>query len=377
MAFRHDHQPQQLEIELTTRPAGPGSSSRWRRSRSRCPRAARPRRRPPTTHDPRRAPVTDRRGAGRGQPDDDRPAALLVRLRRPPQELLARVRDQDQRAEPGRRLEGRDHRHRGQQDEQGPGGAGRRRRRPLLRPDRARRPATSRPTRSRPGTSIPATAKDADGFWYGDYYGVLSFEVNTAKVHERAAGLERPAQARVQGPGRPRRRSDRVEPGHRRASGRRASPPAARSTTPRRASTSSRSSTTPATSCRSSPRPPTSPPATRRSASRGPTTPSPTRTRSRATRPSPSSSRSRAASVAMYVQAISAFAPHPNAAKLWMEYLYSDAGQNIWLEGLLQPDPLRRHGHEGHRRQGGPGRSAGHRRAPCSRPSTRSPRRPK
>jgi len=36
---------------------------------------------------------------------------------------------------------------------------------------------------------------------------------------------------------------------------------------------------------------------------------------------------------AMYVQAISAFAPHPNAAKLWEEYLYSDAGQNAWLKG--------------------------------------------
>jgi putative spermidine/putrescine transport system substrate-binding protein len=25
----------------------------------------------------------------------------------------------------------------------------------------------------------------------------------------------------------------------------------------------------------------------------------------------------------VYVQGISAYAPHPNAAKLWMEYLYS------------------------------------------------------
>ncbi len=39
----------------------------------------------------------------------------------------------------------------------------------------------------------------------------------------------------------------------------------------------------------------------------------------------------------MYVQAISAYAPHPNAAKLWMEYLYSDAGQNIWLKGYCNP----------------------------------------
>jgi putative spermidine/putrescine transport system substrate-binding protein len=39
----------------------------------------------------------------------------------------------------------------------------------------------------------------------------------------------------------------------------------------------------------------------------------------------------------MYVQAISAFAPHPNAAKLWMEWLYSDEGQNIWLKGYCNP----------------------------------------
>ena len=39
----------------------------------------------------------------------------------------------------------------------------------------------------------------------------------------------------------------------------------------------------------------------------------------------------------MYVQAISAYAPHPNAAKLWMEYLYSDAGQIGWLKGYCHP----------------------------------------
>lgn len=39
----------------------------------------------------------------------------------------------------------------------------------------------------------------------------------------------------------------------------------------------------------------------------------------------------------VYVQAISAFAPHPNAAKLWMEYLYSDEGQLAWLAGYCHP----------------------------------------
>ena len=39
----------------------------------------------------------------------------------------------------------------------------------------------------------------------------------------------------------------------------------------------------------------------------------------------------------VYVQAISAYAPHPNAAKLWMEYLYSDEGQTLWMKGYCHP----------------------------------------
>src|SRR5687767_3835737 len=39
----------------------------------------------------------------------------------------------------------------------------------------------------------------------------------------------------------------------------------------------------------------------------------------------------------VYVQAISAYAPHPNAAKLWMEYLYWDEGQLAWLKGYCHP----------------------------------------
>ncbi|HMA38086.1 MAG TPA: ABC transporter substrate-binding protein, partial [Chloroflexia bacterium] len=39
----------------------------------------------------------------------------------------------------------------------------------------------------------------------------------------------------------------------------------------------------------------------------------------------------------IYVQGISAFAPHPHAARLWMEYLYSDAGQLGWLRGYCHP----------------------------------------
>lgn len=39
----------------------------------------------------------------------------------------------------------------------------------------------------------------------------------------------------------------------------------------------------------------------------------------------------------VYVQGISAYAPQPNAAKLWMEYLYSDEGQLVWLSGYGHP----------------------------------------
>jgi putative spermidine/putrescine transport system substrate-binding protein len=41
-----------------------------------------------------------------------------------------------------------------------------------------------------------------------------------------------------------------------------------------------------------------------------------------------------------YVQAISRAAPHPAAARLWEEFLYSTTGQNIWLQGGARPIEL-------------------------------------
>jgi putative spermidine/putrescine transport system substrate-binding protein len=38
-----------------------------------------------------------------------------------------------------------------------------------------------------------------------------------------------------------------------------------------------------------------------------------------------------------YAQAINATAPHPFAARLWQEFLYSDEGQLLWLEGYSHP----------------------------------------
>jgi putative spermidine/putrescine transport system substrate-binding protein len=38
-----------------------------------------------------------------------------------------------------------------------------------------------------------------------------------------------------------------------------------------------------------------------------------------------------------YVQAISKDGPHPAAARLWEAFLYTDAGQNLWLKGSARP----------------------------------------
>ncbi|MGH3614201.1 MAG: ABC transporter substrate-binding protein, partial [Pseudonocardia sp.] len=38
-----------------------------------------------------------------------------------------------------------------------------------------------------------------------------------------------------------------------------------------------------------------------------------------------------------YAQAINKNAPHPAAARLWQEFVYSDEGQNLWLAGKARP----------------------------------------
>src|SRR5690606_40315186 len=39
----------------------------------------------------------------------------------------------------------------------------------------------------------------------------------------------------------------------------------------------------------------------------------------------------------MYAQAINKDAPPPGAARLWMEFLYSPEGQNLYLKGFARP----------------------------------------
>ena len=40
---------------------------------------------------------------------------------------------------------------------------------------------------------------------------------------------------------------------------------------------------------------------------------------------------------AYYAASINADAPHPAAARLWMEFIFSDEGQNLFLEGQTRP----------------------------------------
>ena len=44
---------------------------------------------------------------------------------------------------------------------------------------------------------------------------------------------------------------------------------------------------------------------------------------------------------AYYSQAVSKVAPDPAAARLWEEYLYSPAGQDLWLAGTARPTSSR------------------------------------
>ena len=132
--------------------------------------------------------------------------------------------------------------------------------------------------------SIPDTAKDADGYWYGDYYGVLSFETNTAVVSNSADRTGPTCSSRPSQPGRPGRRPARLEPGdperlrggprQRRLARQRPAGPRLLQEAERRRQPRARRSPSRARSTR----------ARRRSRSAGPTTPSPTATPPPATR---------------------------------------------------------------------------------------------
>ncbi len=62
--------------------------------------------------------------------------------------------------------------------------------------------------------SIPDEVKDPDGYWYGDYYGVMSFMVNKDVVTgDSPQDLGRPAEGRVRGFRGALRRPAHLQPG--------------------------------------------------------------------------------------------------------------------------------------------------------------------
>ena len=184
--------------------------------------------------------------------------------------------------------------------------------------------------------SIPKAAKDPDGTWYGGYYGVLAFETNkTAGVQPPAdwKDLLNPSYAhRVALAGDPRLSGQAIETVYAAALANggsldKAQPGLAFFAKLQKAGNLLPTIATPET-IDSSATPVTirwtyNALAHRDSANGSPdidvTVPATGRL------------------AGIYAQAISAFAPHPNAARLWMEFLYSDEGQNLWLKGNCNP----------------------------------------
>ncbi len=186
--------------------------------------------------------------------------------------------------------------------------------------------------------TIPDSAKDADGYWYGDYYGVLSFEVNTAAVPNVPADwsdLLKPEYAsQVALPGDPLSSNQAIQ-------------------TVFAASLANGGSLDDASKGLDFFKqlndagnfvPVIAKPGTIASGE----TPITVRWTYNALSNRDASAASGGPEIAVvvpasgrfagvYVQAISAYAPHPNAAKLWMEWLYSDEGQNLWLNGYCHP----------------------------------------
>jgi putative spermidine/putrescine transport system substrate-binding protein len=186
--------------------------------------------------------------------------------------------------------------------------------------------------------SIPAEAKDPDGAWYGDYYGVLSFEVNTAVVEnvpQDWADLLKPEyEGQVALAGDPRTSNQAIQAVHAAALAHGGSLDDAAPGLEFFKELNDAGNFVPII-------------ATAATVAAGET---PITIRwtynALANRDSTAASGGPAIEVVVpasgrfagvYVQAISAYAPHPNAAKLWMEFLYSDEGQNVWLKGYCHP----------------------------------------
>ena len=184
--------------------------------------------------------------------------------------------------------------------------------------------------------SIPDDAKDAEGYWYGDYYGVLSFLVNTdvqPDVPQDWADLLDPKyNGQVAMSGDPRTSNQAIQTVHAAALANGGSLDDAQAGLDYFAEMNSVGNLVPLI------------------ANNGLVATGETAVRItwdyNALAAVDSFEGNPAATVVVpatgrfagvYVQAISAYAPHPNAAKLWMEFLYSDEGQTLWMKGYCHP----------------------------------------
>jgi putative spermidine/putrescine transport system substrate-binding protein len=186
--------------------------------------------------------------------------------------------------------------------------------------------------------SIPDSAKDAEGYWYGDYYGVLAFEVNTdivKNVPQDWSDLLKPEYANsVALAGDPRASNQAIQgvyaPGL--ASGAAAGAAAGEAGLKFFAELNKNGNFVPVIGKAASVAQGSTPIVIRWDynalADRDTLNGNP---------PIEVVVPKTGVVAGVYVQAISAYAPHPNAAKLWMEYIYSDEGQLKWLEGYCHP----------------------------------------
>jgi putative spermidine/putrescine transport system substrate-binding protein len=187
---------------------------------------------------------------------------------------------------------------------------------------------------------IPADVKDADGFWYGDYYGVMSFAVNKDVIKTTPtdwADLLKPEyKGAVSLPGDPRGANEAIQAVYAAGLAKTGNPTDAAKNGEEGlkffADLNKSGNFVPVTGKKAQLAQGTTPIILRwtfnnldhRDSLKG--------------NPPVDVVIPKTGVVAgVYVQAISAYAPHPNAAKLWEEFLYSDEGQTIWLKGYCNP----------------------------------------
>ena len=186
--------------------------------------------------------------------------------------------------------------------------------------------------------TIPEDAKDAEGFWWGDYYGVLSFEVNTAvvpNVPQDWADLLKPEyKGQIALAGDPRTSNQAIQTVYAAALANGGSLDNAQPGLDFFKQLNEAGNLLPGISSAATVASGDTPITIRwtynalagrdaTAASGGPAIEVVVPTSGRF--------------AGVYVQGISAYAPHPNAAKLWQEFLYSDEGQNNWLAGYCHP----------------------------------------